>query len=97
MWRQGKLDEWVRVMVLTQPIPSRLIENLANASDFEQVSAHQQRILRELADGKTIAEVATVLGKNYHTTKSHVKRCYQLLGAGNKVQAINRARELGLI
>jgi DNA-binding CsgD family transcriptional regulator len=55
------------------------------------------RVLRALPDGTTLAVIAAELGKSPETVKKQVHRIYGKLGVGNRVQAINRARDLRLI
>jgi len=39
-------------------------------------------------------EVASVLGKSPDTVKYHLKKIYRKLGAGNRVEAINKFNDI---
>jgi ATP/maltotriose-dependent transcriptional regulator MalT len=90
--------------------PSRDFASSLGAEDGEapgQLAAHERldnplserelEVLRLLASGKTNAEVAGDLFVSVGTVKSHTGNIYRKLGARNRAEALNRARELGLI
>jgi ATP/maltotriose-dependent transcriptional regulator MalT len=90
--------------------PSRDFASSLGAEDGEalgQLAAHERldnplserelEVLRLLASGKTNAEVAGDLFVSVGTVKSHTGNFYRKLGARNRAEALNRARELGLI
>lgn len=54
-------------------------------------------VLRLLAQGLTNRQIAERLTVVIGTVKAHNNSIYSKLGAGNRVQALARARELGLI
>jgi DNA-binding NarL/FixJ family response regulator len=54
-------------------------------------------VLRLLARGLRNAEIARHLTVSENTVKAHIKRIYRKLMVHDRVQAIRRARELGLI
>lgn len=53
--------------------------------------------LRRIAIGETNAEIAAALKLSPNTVKSYVQVALQKLGARNRVEAISRAVELGLL
>jgi len=61
------------------------------------VSARELTVLEELAAGRSNKEIARRLGISPETVKTHVARLYERLGARRRVDAVNRARELGLV
>lgn len=61
------------------------------------VSPRELEVLRLIADGLTMRQVATRLGISPRTVESHIANLYRKLGAGGRVQAIARAAALGLI
>jgi LuxR family maltose regulon positive regulatory protein len=67
---------------------SRLIESL---------SERELEVLQRLADGLTNREIADRLYLSLNTVKVHTRNIYGKLGVNNRTQAVNRARELGLI
>jgi ATP/maltotriose-dependent transcriptional regulator MalT len=64
---------------------------------FEPLSERELEILRLLADGLTNEEVAQRLTLVVGTVKAHNHHIFGKLGVKNRVQAITRARELGLV
>jgi DNA-binding NarL/FixJ family response regulator len=54
-------------------------------------------VLRRLAIGETNAEIASALKLSPNTVKTYVQIALQKLGARNRVEAISRAAELGLL
>ena len=54
-------------------------------------------VVRRLAIGETNAEIACALKLSPNTVKTYVQIALQKLGARNRVEAISRAAELGLL
>jgi DNA-binding NarL/FixJ family response regulator len=63
----------------------------------EPLSEREGEVLRLLARGLRNAEIARHLTVSENTVKAHIKRIYRKLMVHDRVQAIRRARELGLI
>ena len=63
----------------------------------DPLSERELDVLGLLASGKTNSEVAGDLFVSVGTVKSHTGNIYRKLGARNRAEALNRARELGLI
>ncbi len=61
------------------------------------LSAQELNVLALVAAGKSNAEIAAALFISPGTAKWHVHNILQKLEAGNRAQAIARARELGLV
>jgi DNA-binding CsgD family transcriptional regulator len=61
------------------------------------VSARELTVLQELAAGRSNKEIARRLGISPETVKTHVARLYERLDARRRVDAVNRARALGLV
>ncbi len=62
-----------------------------------QLSPREREILALLGDGLAIPAISKQLYISESTTKSHVSRIYDKLGAANRAQAIMAAIRLGLI
>ena len=58
---------------------------------------HQLEILRWLHVGKTNWEISMILGMSVHNVKYHVAQLLVKLDAANRVHAVARARERGLL
>jgi DNA-binding NarL/FixJ family response regulator len=62
-----------------------------------QLSPREREVLNLLADGLGVAEISKKLYISQSTTKTHVGKLYEKLGAGNRAQALMTALRLGLI
>jgi len=69
----------------------------ANQLLIEPLSQRELEVLGLLAIGHTNQAVADELVIAVSTVKKHVNNIFGKLGVGNRTQAINRARELGLL
>ena len=54
-------------------------------------------VLRELANGQTLAEVGKVLSLSVNTVKTHVKNVYARLDVSTRIGAVDTARRMGLL
>ncbi len=61
------------------------------------ISPRELTVLRELAAGRSNKEIAAQLNVSPNTVKTHVARLFEKLGAKRRTDAINRARELGIV
>jgi DNA-binding NarL/FixJ family response regulator len=62
-----------------------------------RLSAREREVLRLLADGSGVAQVARALFVSESTAKTHISSIYNKLGAANRAQAIMKAFRAGLI
>ncbi len=63
----------------------------------QELHPHQLDILRWLHVGKTNWEISMILGMSVHNVKYHVAQLLVKLDAANRVHAVARARERGLL
>lgn len=61
------------------------------------ISEREIVVLKHLAAGGSNKEIAQQLGISPNTVKTHVARLFEKLGARRRTEAIQRARELGLL
>jgi ATP/maltotriose-dependent transcriptional regulator MalT len=61
------------------------------------LSAREREVLRLMAVGASNTQIADELVVAVATVKTHVNGVFRKLGATNRVEAIVRGRELGLI
>ncbi|MDQ2904797.1 MAG: LuxR C-terminal-related transcriptional regulator [Chloroflexota bacterium] len=64
---------------------------------FDPLSLREREVLRLIAGGRKNREIADELVVVTGTVKAHINMIYQKLGVTNRVQAITRARSLGLL
>jgi ATP/maltotriose-dependent transcriptional regulator MalT len=62
-----------------------------------RISERELRVLQELAAGRSNKEIAKRLDISPNTIKTHVASLFEKLGAKRRTDAINRARELGIV
>jgi DNA-binding NarL/FixJ family response regulator len=62
-----------------------------------QLSPREREVLALLADGLGVAQISKQLYISESTTKTHISKLYEKLGAGNRTQALMTALRLGLI
>jgi DNA-binding CsgD family transcriptional regulator len=67
------------------------------ALDSLGISPRELEVLRELAAGHSSKEIARRLAVSPNTVKTHVSRLLEKLGARRRTEAVQRARELGLL
>lgn len=61
------------------------------------ISLRELDVLKEIAAGRSNKEIAAHLNVSPNTVKTHVARLFEKLGAKRRTDAINRARELGIV
>jgi hypothetical protein len=62
-----------------------------------QLSPREKEVLQLLADGFSVSGISKQLFISESTTKTHISKVYDKLGAGNRAQALMSALKLGLL
>lgn len=62
-----------------------------------QLSPREREVLQLLADGMGVSQISRQLFISDSTTKTHISKLYDKLGAGNRAQALMSALRLGLL
>ena len=62
-----------------------------------QLSQREKEVLQLLADGLGVAQISRQLFISESTTKTHISKLYEKLGAANRAQALMTALRLGLL
>jgi DNA-binding NarL/FixJ family response regulator len=62
-----------------------------------QLSQREKEVLELLADGLGVAQISRQLYISESTTKTHISKLYEKLGAANRAQALMTALRLGLL
>jgi DNA-binding CsgD family transcriptional regulator len=58
------------------------------------ITPREKEVLCLLSTGLTYEKIATQLKVSHQTVKMHLKNIYRKLGVKNKIQALNKARQL---
>jgi DNA-binding NarL/FixJ family response regulator len=61
------------------------------------LSERERQVLELIAAGATNPEIGLALHLSRHTVKEHTSSLYRRLGVANRVQAVRRAQQLGLL
>ncbi|NBM18562.1 response regulator transcription factor [Streptomyces sp. GC420] len=78
--------------------PDHLLSVLLNRRLKESgLTRREYEILRRVAMGETNPEIADVLGLTRNTVKTYLQRTLEKLGARNRVEALARASERGIL
>jgi LuxR family transcriptional regulator, maltose regulon positive regulatory protein len=64
---------------------------------IEPLSRRELEVLALIADGLSNPEIAERLYLSVNTLRAHTTHIYQKLDVHNRVQAVSRARQLGLL
>jgi len=68
-----------------------------NPKAVASLGASPRELVAEGAAGRSNKEIARRLQVSPNTVKTHLARLYEKLGAQRRTDAVNRARELGII
>jgi LuxR family transcriptional regulator, maltose regulon positive regulatory protein len=63
----------------------------------EDLSQSEQRVLRYLPSNLSAPEIGNELYLSTNTVKTHMRHIYAKLGVHRRTEAVERARELGLL
>lgn len=80
-----------------QPPPPAVEGGNPRAQASLGISPRELAVLREMAAGLSNKEIAARLNVSPNTVKTHAARLFEKLGAKRRIEAVNRARELGLV
>jgi ATP/maltotriose-dependent transcriptional regulator MalT len=91
------LGVWVGARLFRRPAANAdFIPNTAARASLG-ISEREYEVLQHLAAGRSNKEIAAELTVSPNTVKTHVARLYEKLEAARRTEAIQKARELGLI
>lgn len=87
-----------RGMMLITPstIATVLASRRASSAQMESLTVREKEVLRLMAEGLSSRAVAARLGISYTTVRTHIRSLGGKLGVHSKLEAIVKARELGL-
>jgi DNA-binding NarL/FixJ family response regulator len=91
------LGIYIGTRVLARHAPTEPFDGNPKAQEALGISARELVVLRAIANGKSNKEIAAQLEVSPNTVKTHIARLFEKLGAKRRTDAINRARELGIV
>ncbi len=93
----GRLQIAQRIrQILTEALPAKA-QKKKSASLVEPLSEREIEVLRLMAEGLSNPEIARKLYLSPNTLKAHAQNIYRKLDAHNRMDAVNKARELDLL
>ena len=78
-------------------IPGSVAERLAARMTTSELTSRELEVLRQIVDGKSNREIATVLSISEATVKSHINNILSKLGVSDRTQAATRALQRGIV
>jgi DNA-binding NarL/FixJ family response regulator len=70
---------------------------LTQRRDLPALTARQLEMLEHLSEGKSVKEIRTELHLSEATVRNHVRSVLQALGVHSQLEALARAREIGIL
>ncbi|CAN5823968.1 hypothetical protein BH23ACT11_BH23ACT11_26420 [soil metagenome] len=70
---------------------------LTERRDLPALTARQLEMLHHLSEGKSVKEIKAELHLSEATVRNHIRSVLQALGAHSQLEALARARELGIL
>lgn len=91
------MEEYLEVLLRISRRVARNYPDLQEESVEEKLTMMETLIFQSISRGMTNAEICEELNLKLPTVKSHVYNLYKKLGAGSRVQAILKGKELGIL
>lgn len=92
-----KREDYLGVVLRCAKKGVRTAKDAADDRQQERLTMMETVILQGISQGLSNTEICSSLNLKLPTVKSHIYNLYKKLGAGNRVQAVNRAKELGIL
>lgn len=93
-----KISEYIHKLLTAGGImETNLSTSNASRGLIEPLSSRELEVLQLLVEGASNAEIARKLVISLNTTKKHVTHIFEKLAVSNRVEAIQRARDLSLV
>jgi DNA-binding NarL/FixJ family response regulator len=83
--------------LVAKELITHLIETKDTALDKPELSSRQREVLQLIAEGRTMKEVAGILGISSRTAEGHKYGIMEVLGAGSMAELVRCAIRLGII
>lgn len=86
-----------KMLITPRTISTLLAKRRAIEGQLERLTAREKEVLRLMAQGVPSRSIAAELGISYTTVRTHIRSLGSKLAVHSKLEAIVKARELGLI
>jgi DNA-binding NarL/FixJ family response regulator len=86
-----------RMLITPRTIATLLSKRRAIDAQLDSLTVREKEVLRLMAEGLSSRSVAAQLGISYTTVRTHIRSLGSKLGVHSKLEAIVKARELGLL
>jgi DNA-binding NarL/FixJ family response regulator len=85
------------VLITPRTIATLLARRREIEGQLESLTPREREVLQLMADGLSSRSVAAKMGISYTTVRTHIRSLGSKLGVHSKLEAIVKAREMGLI
>lgn len=92
-----KQEDYMGVVLRSAKKGAKAVLFSGNEEPRERLTMMEAVILRDISQGLSNAEICESLNLKLPTVKSHIYNLYKKLDVNSRVQAVNRAKEMGLI
>ena len=82
---------------MSPSIARQVIREFHPGESEEALTPREQDVLKLVAEGRLYKEIADAFGLSAHTVHTHIKRIYGKLHAHGRTDAVQKAREAGLL
>ena len=86
-----------RMLITPRTISTLLAKRRSIEAQLERLTPREKEVLRLMAEGHPSRSIAEELGISYTTVRTHIRSLGSKLAVHSKLEAIVKARELGLI
>ena len=85
-----------KMLITPRTIATLLSRQRSVEAQLERLTAREKEVLRLMAEGLPSRAIAAELGISYTTIRTHIRSLGSKLAVHSKLEAIVKARELGL-
>jgi len=91
------VDERIRRIVFSQPIPERLIRNIGRVDRQDRMTPRRWETLKLVAQGLSNREIAAIRGVSYDTVRKDVRALYSRLEVPNRTALVAKVYREGIL
>ena len=86
-----------KMLITPRTIATLLAKRRSIEAQLERLTPREREVLRLMAEGHPSRQIAARMGISYTTVRTHIRSLGSKLAVHSKLEAIVKARELGLI